>query len=262
MDLVQRRTPRTDGRGVLSELAAWIEQAFGHRPVDEALWCRALTHGSRTGEESYERLEFLGDRILGLSVAEWLYDLFPAEPEGMLSRRINVLVSGATCAEVAREIGAPDRIFFDKGVRGDLRDSDNVLGDVVEALLAALYLEAGLDAARGWVRRRWAARVDGPAAARKHPKAALQEWAAANRRGAPVYASVEESGPDHLPLHTVAARLGPDERTATASTKREAETAAARLLLAHLAEQQPVKRKRVRPPRTILPRKAPREMGA
>lgn len=258
MDLVHRRAARADRRGLLSDLAAWIEEVFGHAPADEALWRRALTHssisGSRGGQESYERLEFLGDRVLGLSMAEWLYELFPAEPEGMLSRRINLLVSGATCAEVARVIGAADRVRFDKGVRVDLRHSDNVLGDVVEALLAALYLEAGFDAARAWVRRRWAGHVHGRDAAAKHPKAALQEWAAANRRGAPVYVAVEESGPDHLPLHTVVARLGPDERTAIASTKREAETAAARLLLAALSEQAPARRKRARPPRAILPK--------
>lgn len=258
MDVVHRRAARADRRGFLSDLAAWIEDIFGVAPVDEALWQRALTHSSVSGSRdggSYERLEFLGDRVLGLSMAEWLYALFPAEPEGMLSRRINVLVSGATCAAIARAIGAPDRVRFDKGVRADLRDSDNVLGDVVEALLAALYLEAGLDAASAWVRRRWAGHVHGREAAAKHPKAALQEWAAANRRGAPVYVAVEESGPDHLPLHTVVARLGPDERTATASTKREAETAAARLLLAALSEQVPARRKRVRPPRTILPKR-------
>lgn len=256
MDLGDGSPARADRGGVLSDLAAWIGTAFGHAPADMALWTRALTHGSRNGEESYERLEFLGDRVLGLSMAEWLYELFPQEPEGMLSRRINLLVSGATCAVVARGIGVPERVRFDKGVKADLKNSDNVLGDVTEALLAALYLERGLDAARGWVRRHWSDQVHAKAAARKHPKAALQEWAAANGRGQPVYEAVEESGPDHLPRHTVVARLGADEQTATAATKREGETEAARLLLAMLSEREPPKRKRARPPRAILPKRA------
>jgi ribonuclease-3 len=196
-------------------------------------------------------LEFLGDRVLGLSMAQWLYELFPNEPEGMLSRRINVLVSGATCAGVAREIGVAERVRVDKGVKADLRDSDNVLGDICEALLAALYLEAGHDAARTWVRDRWADLVHARATARKHPKAALQEWAAAHRRGQPNYQAVEESGPDHLPMHTVVARLGAEERTATASTKREAETEAARLLLEALIAAPKHRRKHPRLARSV-----------
>lgn len=236
----------------MNDLAAWIADIFGHQPRDLALWTRALTHGSRNDAESYERLEFLGDRVLGLAMAEWLYELFPQEPEGLLSRRINLLVSGVACAEVARGVGVPGLVRFDKGVRADLPDSDNVLGDVTEALLAALYLEAGLDAARAWVRDRWTPQVHRKEAARKHPKAALQEWAAANRRAAPVYEAVEESGPDHLPQHTVVARVGADERTATASTKREAETEAARLLLEEMMTRAPrPRRKPVRLTRSV-----------
>lgn len=208
---------------------------------------------------SYERLEFLGDRVLGLVMAEWLLELFPAEAEGKLSRRINILVSGATCAEVAREIGAAEWLRLNKQAYDDgAKDSDYVLGDIVEALLGALYLEAGLDAARGWVRRAWGDRVHRHETARKHPKAELQDWALANHRGTPVYEVTDEAGPDHAKRHTVAARLGEAQRTATGSTKREAETEAARLLLAALLEEQPVKRRRKRamPPRIVLARRA------
>ncbi len=254
MDLGIGRALAADRGRVLSEVADWIAQTFGHAPKDIALWTRALTHGSRTNEESYQRLEFLGDRVLGLSMAEWLYGLFPDEAEGMLSRRINVLVSGANCAEVARDIGVPDRVRFDKGALAKLRDSDNVLGDVVEALLAALYLERGLDAAREWVRLRWAEQINRRETARKHPKAALQDWAASNNRGVPVYTAVEESGPDHLPSHTVVVRLGSHEQSAAASTKREAEKEAARLLLAQLTESSPVpKRKPARLMHSVKP---------
>ena len=218
-----------------------------------------MTHSSLEGEGSYERLEFLGDRVLGLVMAEWLLELFPGEAEGKLSRRINILVSGATCAEVARAIGVPGHLRLNKQAYDDgARDSDYVLGDVVESLLGALYLEAGLGAARGWVRRVWVDRVHSGETARKHPKAALQDWALANDRGTPVYQVTDASGPDHAKLHTVAARLGEAQRTATGSTKREAETEAARLLLAALLEEQPVRRRRKRtvPPRVVLARRA------
>jgi ribonuclease-3 len=263
VDLVQRGAAGADRGGVLTALPAWIAQTFGREPADPALWTRALTHGSREDEGSYERLEFLGDRVLGLSIAEWLFELFPHEPEGQLTRRLNLLVSGAVCAEVAREIGAAEHIRLNKQAADDgVRDSDYVLGDVIESLLGALYLEAGLDAARTWVREAWADRVNRKDAAPKHPKAELQDWALAKNRGLPVYAIVEQSGPGHARRHTVSVRLGEAEQLATGSTKREAETEAARLLLATLREHQPARRKRARPPRAILPKRATGEVGA
>lgn len=226
----------------------------GRTPADPALFRRALTHGSRD-EPSYERLEFLGDRVLGISMAEWLYELYPAEPEGVLTRRFNLLVSGAVCAEVAREIGVRDHLRLGKQAYNDgAGDSDYVLGDAVEALLGALYLDGGLETARMLVRRLWAERIRSDATADKHPKAALQDWASAQKRGAPAYELVEATGPDHARRHTVAVRLGTEEARATATTKREAEAEAARLLLARLAaEPPPPKRKRSARPRTILP---------
>lgn len=258
MDVVQRRALEPDRGGLLSGFEAWVEATFAHVPRDPALFVRAVTHGSRDNETSYERLEFLGDRVLGLSVAEWLMEAFPNEPEGILSRRINTLVSGVTCAEVAREIGAADHVRLGKGAQATIRDGDNILGDVVESLLGALYLEAGFDAARQWVRRHWASRVQGSESARKHPKAELQDWALARNLGLPVYASVGESGPDHLPSHTVSVRVGAIERTGTAPTKREAETAAARALIAAIQAETPAKRRKPRAkPRTIVPARAP-----
>lgn len=257
MDLAERRALEPDRRGLLSELTAWIEAVFGHVPRDPSLFVNAVTHASRENETSYERLEFLGDRVLGLSIAEWLMELFPDEPEGILSRRINNLVSGVTCAEVAREIGAADHVRLGKGAQATIRDGDNVMGDVMEALLGALYLEAGLDVARHWVRRHWAGRTQGSESARKHPKAELQDWALARNLGLPVYTSVGESGPDHLPCHTVSVRVATTERQANAPTKREAETAAARLLIEALrAPVAASPRGSRRKPRTLVP--APR----
>ncbi len=227
----------------MTELTAWVEATFGHAPRDPELFRQAVTHGSRTGEISYERLEFLGDRVLGLSMAEWLYERFPNEPEGVLSRRIHTLVSGATCAEVGREIGAGEHVRVDKGVKATIRDGDSVLGDVVESLLGALYLEAGYDAAREWVRRHWAERITGEETARKHPKAELQEWALARNLGLPAYTSLGESGPDHLPSHLVAVRVGEHSAEGSAATKREAEANAARTLLDTLATIEPRRKK-------------------
>ncbi|KQT32054.1 ribonuclease III [Sphingomonas sp. Leaf412] len=229
----------------MTATADWVEAALGHRPRDPARFDRALTHSSRA-TASYERLEFLGDRVLGLVMAEWLYETFPDEPEGNLSKRFNALVTGAVCAQVARDLGVVPHLRLGKQARDDgASDSDNVLGDVMEALLGAVYQEAGLDVARTLVRRLWADRVATDTRAPQHPKSALQEWAAANRRAVPAYAIVDRSGPGHAPRFTVKAVVGPDEASAQGTSKQEAETAAAAALLAMLeAKAAPKKRRR------------------
>ncbi len=218
------------------DVGSWVEAKLGHRPRDVALFERALTHSSRAGEGSYERLEFLGDRVLGLAVAAWLYELFPEEPEGKLSRRLNVLVARETCADVGRELGLRGLVRLGKQARDDgAADSDNVLGDVVEALIGALFLEAGMDAASGLVRRAWGERVRGQGKAPQHPKSALQEWAAANNRRPPVYSLAERSGPHHAPRFRVEVEVpGTGKADAEGQSKQEAETEAARALLEKL----------------------------
>ncbi|QKS01302.1 ribonuclease III [Sphingomonas sp. CL5.1] len=217
---------------VSDDLAGWIADTLGHRPADLADYERALTHGSRS-DANYERLEFLGDRVLGLVMAEWLYERFPGEPEGALSKRYNALVTGAVCAEVARGLGVPARLRLGKQARDDgASDSDNVLGDVMEGLLGALYRDAGLEAACGAIRRLWAARITADTSAPQHPKSALQEWAAAHQRKPPVYEIVDRSGPGHAPRFTVKAMIPKlVEALAEGGSKQEAETAAARMLL-------------------------------
>jgi ribonuclease III len=212
-------------------LAAWLEEALGHKPGELAPYERALTHPSY-GADDYERLEFLGDRVLGLVVADWLVERFP-DSEGKLSQRLNALVTGEVCAEVAREIGVPARLRLGKQAQDDgVFQSDNVLGDVVEALIGALYRDAGLGAARGFIRSRWGDRVERLTSAPKHPKAALQEWAAANNRRPPEYAITDRSGPDHALRFTVTVSVrGLGEASGTGSSKQEAEKAAAEALL-------------------------------
>ena len=232
------------------DLIDWIERSLGVRPDDPAPFVRALTHSSHADGQaggSYERLEFLGDRVLGLAMAEWLCEAFPQEAEGQLSKRFNALVTGAVCAEVARSLDAETRVRLGKQARDDgAQQSDNVLGDVMEALLGAIYRTAGFDAARAAVRRLWADRIHAEATAPQHPKSALQEWAAANRRAMPAYTLLDRSGPGHAPRFTVRANVGHDEATAEGTSKQEAETAAAKTLLQMLEAREVPKKKRRR----------------
>ena len=219
----------------MSGFEAWLEEVLGHRPVNPGLFERALTHASQS-EDNYERLEFLGDRVLGLTIADWLYGLFPDEPEGKPSRRLNVLVSRGTCAEVARELGLAPQLRLGKQALADgAFDSDNILGDAVESLIGALWLDGGLEAARRFIRAAWASRVDSHDKAPKHPKSALQEWAAANNRKAPAYDIVGRSGPHHAPTFVIRVSIkGVGEAEAEGLNKQEAETAAAEALLEQL----------------------------
>jgi len=236
VDVVHRRTLAADRGRLLTPLADWLSTALGRPPRDLALYERALTHGS-AGGESYQRLEFLGDRVLGLAVSRWLYAVYASEPEGQLSRRFNALVTGAVCADVARTIGVAPHLRLGKQARDDgAFASDNILGDVTEALIGALYLDHGFDAADAFVRKHWHAMVEGHAEAPRHPKSALQEWAAANNRRAPTYTVADRSGPHHAPRFTVKVDLGAaGEATATGASKQEAETAAAIAMLGKLA---------------------------
>jgi len=214
-----------------ANLARWLEEALGAAPRDLGLYERALTHPSY-GADHYERLEFLGDRVLGLVVADWLVERFP-DAEGKLSQRLNALVTGEVCAEIGREIGVPSHLRLGKQAQDDgVFQSDNVLGDVVEALIGALYRDVGLDAARRFIRNRWGDRVERLTSAPKHPKAALQEWAAANNRKPPEYAVTDRSGPDHALRFTVTVSVrGLGEASGTGSSKQDAEKAAAEALL-------------------------------
>jgi ribonuclease-3 len=219
---------------VSDELAGWLARVLGHSPRDPALFETALTHSSHAGE-SYQRLEFLGDRVLGLVMGEWLFELFADEPEGKLARRLATLVSGETCAEIARDLGVGPHLRLGKQARDDgAQFSTYVLGDAVEALIGALFLEGGLEAARGFVRRSWGDRIQLESAP-KHPKAELQELAAARQWRPPTYAVAHRSGPHHAPRFTVTVEIpGRVSAEGSGTSKQEAETDAARALLKEL----------------------------
>lgn len=207
---------------------AFLIKHSGQEPLDEALWQAALTHGSTGEKRNYERLEFLGDRVLGLSVAEWLYR-GSDEAEGRLSQRLNALVSRATCATIAREIGLGPHMRLGKQARDDGgQDSENILGDVMEAIIGACFTERGFEAARDMVLGLWADTLQGKTGKRKHPKSALQEWAAGNRRRMPEYKLVDRSGPDHAARFTVEVSIhNVGSAQATANSRQGAETGAA-----------------------------------
>lgn len=217
------------------DVAAFVRDALGHDPKDLALFELALTHSS-LGGGSYERLEFLGDRVLGMVIARALYERYPSEPEGNLSKRYNALVDRDTCAENGREIGVPALIRLGKQAREDrASQSDNVVGDVVEALIGALFLDGGMEAAERLILKLWEPDLSNQRRAPQHPKSALQELAAARGVKAPLYEVVSRTGAHHAPKFTVRVsvpKLG--EASAEGTSKQEAETAAATALLSQL----------------------------
>jgi ribonuclease III len=213
------------------ETRDWLT-GHGFAVSDEELWLEALTHGSTGAMRDYQRLEFLGDRVLGLAISDHLFRSVGGA-EGALAQRLNALVSKGACAKVARHLGVSEHVVLGKQARDDgAAKSTNIMGDVMESLLGANYLEAGYGATASLVHRFWAEDLDGKAGRSKHPKSALQEWAAGNQRRPPEYTLVERSGPDHQALFTVRVEVrNVGAAEATASSKQEAETAAAKLFM-------------------------------
>ena len=218
-----------------AEVSAFIRENLGHDPKDPALFELALTHSS-VGHRSYERLEFLGDRVLGLVIAAALYRRYPKEPEGNLSKRYNGLVDRVTCAQNGREIGVPALIQLGRQAREDrASESDNVVGDVVEALIGALFLDGGIEAAERFILKLWGPDLETQRRAPQHPKSALQELAAERDLRPPLYEVVSRTGAHHAPQFTVRVSVPSlGEATADGTSKQEAETAAAAALLSQL----------------------------
>ena len=211
-----------------------LEERLGHRFADPALLVRALTHGSRGGGEGdNQRLEFLGDRVLGLVMAEALLAADRAAPEGTIAPRFNALVRREACAEVARavDLGAALKLGRSEMLTGGRR-TEALLADAMEAVIAAIYLDAGLEAARAAVLRLWGDRIATAPQDARDAKTALQEWAQGRGLPPPAYEILAREGPDHAPLFTVEARLpAVGSERASAPTKRAAEHAAASALL-------------------------------
>lgn len=217
---------------------AELERHIGHRFHDRDLLERALTHAS-VGEGAvkvrhYERLEFLGDRVLNLLAAERLMAIYTEAREGEMSRLMAALVNYHACARVARAIGLPDALRFSpSATKVGARDSDTVLGDACEALIGALYIDGGLDTARAFFLAHWKdnfERLDAPQA--RDPKTQLQEWAQGRGLPLPSYRVISRQGPDHAPSFTVEVAVeGYEPERAEGRSKQEAEKAAAQVML-------------------------------
>ncbi len=222
-----------------------IETILGHEFAKPALLREALTHrsaspragkrapaGGKHGAGSNERLEFIGDRVLGLLMAEWLAERFPQEQEGALGRRLGYLVSQPVLAGVAEAIGLDDALAVSPGeARAGVTKRATVLADALEAALGAVYLDGGLAPARAFVRRAWEPAMSAQAEPPKDAKTELQEWAQTRGPALPVYTLTGHAGPPHAPEFTVTVTAGGAAGSGSATSKRGAETAAAADLL-------------------------------
>jgi ribonuclease-3 len=221
---------------------AELEAALGHGFAQPALLKEALTHASLAGgrqgtTRTNERLEFLGDRVLGLTIAHALVERFPGEAEGGLTPRLVALVRRESLAEVAQalELGRWLRVAASRASLD--RPGPGMLADCCEAIIGAVYLDGGFPAARDFVLRHWAPLMADAAVLRRDAKSTLKEWADARGPEAPVYRVVEQSGPDHATTFTVEVSVsGHPPQAATAGTKRAAEQAAAAKLLQALGQ--------------------------
>lgn len=186
-----------------------LETRIGHQFADRGLLQEALTHTSVTRPATrppgnYQRLEFLGDRVLGLMVADMLFHRFPDSKEGELSRRLSELVRKETCAQVAEGWDVGPHIIFGPGVaRTASRGNRSILADICESVIGAVYVDGGFEAARSVVAQGFQDAFDGVARARRDPKTALQEWIQARGAPPPGYRLVERSGPEHAPRFTI-----------------------------------------------------------
>ena len=214
-----------------------LEEALGHRFARPALLALALRHPSASTQAgSNQRLEFLGDRVLGMVVAAMLYEAFSHEAEGALSQRFSALVRREALEDVARRLALGDRLTLSRSeYAAGGRDNPANLADACEAVIGALYIDGGLDAAERFIRRHWTPAMEADPEPPRDPKTRLQEWTQSRGLGLPAYRTLSSSGPAHGPLFEVeaeVARLG--KATATGATKRAAEQDAAAALLARI----------------------------
>lgn len=214
-----------------------LEKNLGYTFNNKKLLAQALTHSSLTADihKNYERLEFLGDRILGLTVADMLCRTFSDEPEGSLAQRFVVLVCKEMVADIMRGLNIPE---FINAANADVQTKDNVLCDVGEAIIAAIYLDSNsLETAMDFVRRLWQPHIDKKSQPKKDYKTMLQEKAAVLKLPAPVYVVVSKSGLEHEPIFMVKVNLGPDYTAQGQGTsKKHAEQEAAAAMLNKLGQ--------------------------
>lgn len=234
----QRAAVKAARPSLLPEALKEAQDLIGFKFKDPAGLERALTHPSAippSGDMvklSNQRLEFLGDRVLNLIIAERLIERRQADSEGDLAPRLNRLVKKGACADAMRHLGLQRFIILSESeVAAGARERDSTLGDACEAIIAAVYLEGGLGAARKFIERAWAPQFENVPAETKDPKTLLQEWAQGQGHPLPDYVVTGRSGPDHAPEYAVEVRLAAGKAAATGPSKREAERNAAALML-------------------------------
>jgi ribonuclease III len=214
-----------------------LSDKLGYQFKDEALLERSLTHAGANAELSNERLEFLGDRVLALVVSETLYRLYPEEDEGALTRRVHSLVRWEACAKVAEDIGLWEHLVLTRSEAAGGRSKGPILGSALEAVLAAIYLDGGMDPARAFIEHWWEPMFADAATDSRDAKTRLQEWSQGRGKGAPVYTLKEQEGPDHAPHFVVEAKVaGFDVALGEGGSKRQAEQDAAARLLAMVGQ--------------------------
>jgi ribonuclease-3 len=234
-DAPKKRKPRVTAKA----LHAALELRLGHTFRTQSLLVHALTHVSalksgKSRTETYQRLEFLGDHVLGLVVSDMLYRAFPKASEGELSKRLADLVRKESCADVARALDILDAVKVG-GVAGPAaaRLRASIAGDICEAVIGAIYLDGGHAAASDFIARNWTERMKTPARPLRDPKTVLQEWAQGRGLPAPTYREVERTGPHHNPMFRVAVDApGLESAEGTGPNKRAAEQAAAAAMIA------------------------------
>ena len=213
-----------------------LEARIGHVFADRNLIAAALTHGSAAAgskRETYQRLEFLGDRVLGLAVSGMLYEAFPEAGEGELSRRLAGLVRKESCAEVALAWGVDSCVRLGEIEKQTRTPNMAILGDVCEAIIGAVFLDAGYESANAVVIAAFGERMHSPGRPLRDPKTALQEWAQARGLPTPLYRETARSGPDHAPEFTISVEVaGYRNAEAKGLAKRLAEQAAAAAFIA------------------------------
>ncbi|MSP88089.1 MAG: ribonuclease III [Alphaproteobacteria bacterium] len=238
--LSQLDAPRNSGDAETVSSLGELARILGHEFARPQLLREALTHASAAGRDApgYERLEFLGDRVLALVVADLLLAQFPREREGALARRHAQLVRRETLVEIARAIGLGRFLILTRGEDdAGAREHDGVLADVLEAAIGALYLDGGISAARAFLESQWRSRLDADPTPPQDGKTALQEWAQGRGKPLPDYREVARSGPPHAPVFSVEVSVhGETPEVGEGRSKRMAEQAAAERLLSRLVQ--------------------------
>lgn len=227
-----------------------LQKTLGHRFRDEQYLRTALTHASAIPDRSnadpdhhhyyYEQLEFLGDRVLSLVVAHLIYDIFPAESEGDWAKRHAEAVRETTLARISERLGLGGEMFLSSSEqRSGGRKKKAMLADVLEAVIAALYLDGGFQTARKFIEREWRDFVAAAPRPPEDPKTRLQEWSQGNGQGLPSYTLLSRAGPDHAPEFTVSVSVeGFETVTVTGESKRKAEKKAAELMMRQIEARQ------------------------